>query len=165
MQNDLANCKSLLVQVMALCCQSTRNGLSQCGPSSLSIYGTIRSQWVKTLIHNDAVNIFPSQGYCFYSLNYNWFRQWLVAWSAPSHYLNQSSDIVNWNPRNKLKWHFTLNSYIFIHDNPIKTVIWKMLAILSRPHCVEWVERDMDCITHSVWAPIAFSGIHYACSP
>ena len=32
------------------------------------------------------------------------FRQWLVAYSAPSHYLNQYWAIVNWTLRNKFQW-------------------------------------------------------------
>ena len=43
-------------------------------------------------------------------LGYLWFRQWLVACSAPSHNLNQYSLIVNWTLRNKLQW----NSFIKI---------------------------------------------------
>ena len=36
-----------------------------------------------------------------------WFRWWLVAYSAPSHYLNQCWGIVNWTIRNKLEWNFS----------------------------------------------------------
>ena len=34
-------------------------------------------------------------------INHNWFRQWLVAWLVPSHYLNQCWNIVIWTLRNK----------------------------------------------------------------
>ena len=34
--------------------------------------------------------------------NQHWFRQWLVAWPVPNHYLNQCWNIVNWTLRNKL---------------------------------------------------------------
>ena len=44
----------------------------------------------------------------------HWFRYWLVAWSAPSHYLNQCWNIINWTPRNKLQWNLKGNSHIFI---------------------------------------------------
>ena len=30
------------------------------------------------------------------NLGRHWFRQWLVAWSAPSHYLKQWWNIINW---------------------------------------------------------------------
>ena len=32
--------------------------------------------------------------------------QWLVAYSAPSHYLNKFWFVVNWTLRNKLRWNF-----------------------------------------------------------
>ena len=64
------------------------------------------------------------------------FRQWLVAWPAPSHYLNQCWDIVNWTRRNKLQWNFNRNSYLFIQENAFQNVAWKMTAIVSRPQCV-----------------------------
>ena len=41
--------------------------------------------------------------------------EWLVAWSAPSHYLNQCwhACIINWTLSNKLMWNFDRISYIF----------------------------------------------------
>ena len=68
--------------------------------------------------------------------NHHWFRQWLVAWTAPSHYLNQCRNILNLTPRNKLQWNFNRYSNIFIQENPFQNVVWKMAAILSRPQCV-----------------------------
>ena len=61
------------------------------------------------------------------------------AWSAPSHYLNQCWNIVNWSLGNKNQWNFNRNSYIFIQQNPFETVVWKMASILSRPQCVKQV--------------------------
>ena len=72
-------------------------------------------------------------------LGHHWFRLGLVACSAPSHYLNQCWDIVNWTPRNKLQWNFNRNSYIFIQENRFENVVWKMAAILARPQCVKFV--------------------------
>ena len=63
------------------------------------------------------------------STNHHWFRLWLVAWSAPSHYLNQLWNIVNWTLRNKLQWNFNRNSYIFIQRNRFENVVWKTAAI------------------------------------
>ena len=37
-------------------------------------------------------------------LCHHWFRLWLVAWSAPSHNLNQWWHIVNWTLGNKFQW-------------------------------------------------------------
>ena len=46
---------------------------------------------------------------CINELSHYWFRQWLVACSAPSHYLNQCCLIVDWTPENPswlclIKW-------------------------------------------------------------
>ena len=75
---------------------------------------------------------------CFSRLDHHWFRQWLVTWSAPSHYLNQCWNIVNWALRNKLQGNFNRNSYIFTQENAFQDVVWKMAAILSQPQCVNW---------------------------
>ena len=78
--------------------------------------------------------------WCIYALIiHQWFRRWLVAWSAPSHYLNQCWNIVNWN---KLQWNHNRNSYIFIQENAFENVVRKLAAILSRPQYVKsntWV--------------------------
>ena len=63
---------------------------------------------------------------------------WLVAYSAPSHYLNQCWNIVNWTIRNKLKWNLNRNSNIFIQEKVFECVVWEMAAILSRP---QWVKN------------------------
>ena len=70
-------------------------------------------------------------------INHNWFRQWLAAWPAPSHYLNQCWNIVNWTLRNKLQGNLHRNSYIFIQENPFENFVCKMAAIFSRPQCVK----------------------------
>ena len=57
--------------------------------------------------------------------------------SAPSHYLNQCWNIVNWTPRNKFQWNVNRNSYIFFQENPLENGVWKMVSILSRPQCVK----------------------------
>ena len=44
----------------------------------------------------------------------HWFRQWLVACSAPSHYLNQCRHIVNSTLRNVLQRHFICHGKVFI---------------------------------------------------
>ena len=72
-------------------------------------------------------------------INHHWFRQWLLAWPVPSHYLNQWWNIFNWTPRNRLQWNFNWISYIFIQENAFETFVWKMVAILSRPQCVKCV--------------------------
>ena len=47
-------------------------------------------------------------------LEQHWFRYRLVAFSAPSHYLNQCSLIINWTFRDKLKWNLNQKTKFFI---------------------------------------------------
>ena len=63
--------------------------------------------------------------------------QWLVAWPALSHYLNQCWNIVNWTPVHEIQWNLNPNSNIFIQENAFENVVWKMAAILSRH---QWVK-------------------------
>ena len=53
-----------------------------------------------------------------------------TAWRAPSHYLNQCWNIVNWALRNKLQWNLDRNQQIFIQEN-----ISKMSSGKWRPFC------------------------------
>ena len=55
----------------------------------------------------------------------------LFSWTAPSHYLNQCWDIIDWILRNKLQWNFNQNSYIFIQENAFKLSSGK-----CRPFCL-----------------------------
>ena len=90
-----------------------------------------RGQWVNTLR--------PSDAYMRQWSNHHWFRELLVAWSAPNHYLNQCWDIVNWTLGNKLQWNLNRNLNVFIQENVFEIVVWKMAAILSRP---QWVNSQ-----------------------
>ena len=60
-----------------------------------------------------------------------------MAWSAPSHYLKQCWNIVNWTLRKKLQLNFNRNSDILFQENALQSVVCKMAAILSRPQCVK----------------------------
>ena len=55
---------------------------------------------------------------------------------APSHYLNQCRNIVDWTLGNKLQWNLNPNSDIFIQENATENVVWKMAAILFQPQCI-----------------------------
>ena len=66
---------------------------------------------------------------------------------APSHYLNQCWNIVNWTLRNKLQWNPNRNLYIFVQENALENVVWEMAAILSRPQCV----KAFKAITLLTW--------------
>ena len=54
-----------------------------------------------------------------------------VAYSAPSHYINQCCVIVNWNLRNKLQWNVNQNTKHFIHENSSENIVCEMEAIVS----------------------------------
>ena len=60
------------------------------------------------------------------------FRLWLVAFSAPSHYINQWWVVAKWTLRNKLQWNFYQNTKFFIHKNTSEITVYKLAAILSR---------------------------------
>ena len=63
----------------------------------------------------------------------HWFRLWLVTLSVPSHYLNQSWNIVHPTLRSKIQWNLNQNLYIFIKKNAIENVFCEMWAILTQP--------------------------------
>ena len=60
-----------------------------------------------------------------------WFRYWLVAYLALSHFLNQCWFIVNWTLRNKLEWNFNQNTKLFIRGNAYENIVCEMAATLS----------------------------------
>ena len=71
---------------------------------------------------------------CLSELGQHWFRQWLVAYWAASHYLIQSWVIVNWTLKDK---NFNQNTKLFIHENIPENIVCEMTAILSRGKCVK----------------------------
>ena len=89
------------------------------------------NQHINSLRPNDA----------YMSVNHHWFRQWLVAWSVPSHHLNPCWNIDNWTFWNKLLWNFNWNSNNFIQGYPFEVAVWKMVAVLSRPQWVSLYNR------------------------
>ena len=67
-------------------------------------------------------------------------RQWIgsalvqiivVAYSAPSHDLNQCWVIVNWTLRNKPQWNLDQNKKYFIHKDASENIVCDIAAILS----------------------------------
>ena len=70
-----------------------------------------------------------------------WFREWLVAYSAPSYYLNQCWLIVNWLLTNKLQWNLNQNINLFVDENAYENIFCEMKAILSRGRWVKdlWI--------------------------
>ena len=67
------------------------------------IYYSIYSSIVCWLRYASIINSLTlSVAYGIRYVAHHWFRQWLVACSAPNHYLNQCRIIVKWTLQNKL---------------------------------------------------------------
>ena len=60
---------------------------------------------------------------CVNGWGHHWSRYWLVACSAPSHYINQCWFIVNWTPENKFQWNVNQDSIIFIQENAFENAV------------------------------------------
>ena len=74
----------------------------------------------------------PSAAYiCVIELGHHWFRKWLVAYLASSHYLSLCWNIVDLTLRNKLQWNLNRNSCIFIQENA-----FEMSSGKWRPFCL-----------------------------
>ena len=78
----------------------------------------------KTLTHQHLV-----PHICVSELIKHWFKKWLVACSAPRHYLNQSWVIVSWTLTNKLQWNSVNKAF---HS---WTCNWKSRLPKWRPFC------------------------------
>ena len=70
MSQDFIGGKSMLVQVMAWCCQATSRYPSQCWPTFMSPYGITKPQWVNSLCAEliSAKNIYTCISYNLYTL-------------------------------------------------------------------------------------------------
>ena len=84
----------------------------------------------------------------FYKIFYD------VAWTAPSHYLNQCWNSINWTHRNRVQWNLNRNLYIFIEENALENAVCGMASILSRPQCVKLIIiwELSSCIRHIIAA-------------
>ena len=104
--------------------------------------GIYQAECWQQIIHATSIFLWPLTHLplvpriCVSELGKHWFRQWLVAWSAPSHYQNQCWFIVNWTLGNKLQWNQNQNTKVFIHENAFDCVVCEMAAILSRGNWV-----------------------------
>ena len=63
--------------------------------------------------------------------NHHWFRLSLVAWSAPSHFLKQCSNIVNWTPGTNFN-----GISIDIGTFSFRKINLKMSSAKLRPFCL-----------------------------
>ena len=73
---------------------------------------------------------------CASKLSHLWFRQWLVAWTAASHYPNQCRNIVNW----------TIS--IEIDTFSCKKMHLKMSSGKWRPFCLDL--NVLTTLTHTI---------------
>ena len=73
----------------------------------------------------------PSDAYKGQQTNHHWSRQWLVGWPAPSHCLNQCSNITNLDLGSKRQRNLKGNSCIFI----FKKMHLKISSGKFRPFC------------------------------
>ena len=72
-----------------------------------------------------------------------------VAWTATSHYLYQCWSIVNCS--NQIKWKFNRNKIIFVQENALENIFWKMSAIYSRSQCVKNIFNLLLCCAAIVY--------------
>ena len=80
---------------------------------------SVWAHYVHSTISNTLTPLLLVPHICVSESGQHWFRKWLVAYSAPSHCLNQCCVIVNGNHRNKLQWNFDQK---YFHS---KKCIWK----------------------------------------
>ena len=63
----------------------------------------------------------------------------------------------------KIQWNLNRNLYIFIQENAFTNVVWKMVAILSRPQCVNRVTSVMfinKFVTYTLIPCVSFYFAH-----
>ena len=80
----------------------------------------------------------------------HWLKKWFVAYSAPTHYLNQCWVVVNGTLRNKLQWKSIKIQNFSFTKIPLKIyIVCEMAAILSRGWGWGWgggCKRNDDCM-------------------
>ena len=80
-------------------------------------------------MHSISNSSSPSAPYMRQWIGSAFIQIWFVAYSVPSHYLNQCWVIVKWTLRNKLPWISNQNRNIFIKQNASKEIVCEMAAI------------------------------------
>ena len=158
MQSFIMNSHEVFIHIHQGCFAGTGAivRLPQCQWSKPDGYGKI-SQCITTTMHSKAktVCIFlgiycnslrMSDVYMHQGTYHHWFRWWLVTWLAPSHYLNQWWNIVNWSPGKKLQWNRYLNLYIFIQE---------MSSGKWRPFCLSLIVITNEDSDNHHWASMS----------
>ena len=109
----LSTCEIGTLTTMIKC--NGRNKLKLQNAMSLSMPFYWNVQWL-TLRPSDAYSML--QQTC-----HHWFKYWLVAWSAPSHYLNQFWNVVDLTNLHELQWNISIE---------IHTISFKKMLLKSR---------------------------------
>ena len=118
---------------------------------------------------------------CVNELDHHRIRQWLVACSAPNHYLNQWWHIWNWTLRTFFQWKIIWSSIVFIQENAFENIVGERADILPRFQCVnhiklqpigrQWwgaeykhvslgVESNFYCSSHNIFSRVDMVSIH-----
>ena len=95
---------------------------------------------------------------CVSILGHRWFRLWLVACSALSHYLNQFWITVHLTPGHVFQWNVNHNSTIFIEEIQFQNVVFKVTAILSRTK--RRVTQPWRIWANEARGPLRDGGVH-----
>ena len=147
--------KSVLLQVMAWCLTGTKplpepklTKRNSKWHHQASLRIKLSTWW--SLGFNELTHLALVLQICISEVGEHWFRQWLGAEQATSHYLNQCWFIVNWALRNTLQLKLNQNSNIFIEENAFENVC-KMVAILSSRG--RWVKDTLT--TENIYRTLA----------
>ena len=106
-----------------------------------------------TMWHNQLISSPPVPHICVSELGQHWFRWWLGAYSAPSHYLNQCLNIVNWT----LGTNFG-EILIKIRTFSFKNIHLKMLSAKWRPFC----PGEDELIIHAPDSCLLHTSAHFS---
>ena len=103
-----------------------------------------------------------------------WFRLWFVAYSVPSHYLNQCWVIVNWTFRNKLHWNFYQNTIFhsrkciwtyrlrngghFVQGIWVNAMLVELAYTFALQYTVCWPATTAHCRRHVIQTIIPITG-------
>ena len=119
---------------------------------NISFDSDIKSWHMQTTLFVIALTHLPLvQHICVSKSGQRWFRWWLVAYSAPSNYLNQCCFIVNWTLRSKLQWNSNQNTKLFIRENVPETIVCEVAAIC--PGEMRWdttIPSRMSLLPHKI---------------
>ena len=124
MPHEYAQCYAVVCSVVVVLSVliQFRWSIHLCSTGRSIVHGKII--W-RTVLHWGRVTSYMRQ-----ETNHNCFRWWLVAWSTPSHHLNECHDIVNWTPGKNFS-EILIKVYIF----PFNKMHFNLSLGNLRPFC------------------------------